>query len=38
MRIREFLLGEEGIGVIEVVLILVVRFTVYYEICIGCIT
>ena len=24
MRIREFLLGEEGIGVIEVVLILVV--------------
>lgn len=29
---------DEGIGVVEIILILVVRFTVYYEICIGCIT
>lgn len=29
MRIREFLLGEEGIGVIEVVLILVGILTTY---------
>lgn len=40
-RIRyalQVLKDDRGIGVVEVILILVVRFTVYYEICIGCIT
>ena len=37
-HIQAFLREEDGVGVVEVILILVVRFTVYYEICIGCIT
>lgn len=36
--LREFAMEEEAVGVVEIILILVVRFTVYYEICIGCIT
>lgn len=36
--LREFVQEEEAVGVVEIILILVVRFTVYYEICIGCIT
>ena len=34
----EFWREEDAVGVVEIILILVVRFTVYYEICIGCIT
>lgn len=36
--IRNFFEDNDGVGVVEIILILVVRFTVYYEICIGCIT
>lgn len=35
---KEFAAEEDAVGVVEIILILVVRFTVYYEICIGCIT
>lgn len=35
---KEFAVEEDAVGVVEIILILVVRFTVYYEICIGCIT
>lgn len=35
---REFWQEEDAVGVVEIILILVIRFTVYYEICIGCIT
>lgn len=37
-RMLEFWQEEDAVGVVEIILILVVRFTVYYEICIGCIT
>lgn len=36
--LKEFWWDEDAVGVVEIILILVVRFTVYYEICIGCIT
>lgn len=36
--LKEFWKEEDAVGVVEIILILVVRFTVYYEICIGCIT
>lgn len=35
---KSFIMEEDAVGVVEIILILVVRFTVYYEICIGCIT
>ncbi len=37
-HIVSFLREQDGVGIVEIILILVVRFTVYYEICIGCIT
>lgn len=37
-RVYMAAVSEDGMGVVEVILIIVVRFTVYYEICIGCIT
>ena len=36
MRLREFLMEEDGVGVIEVVLILVGIFTPYYGVGIRC--
>lgn len=38
MRIMEFLKEEDGVGVIEVVLILVGILTTYYGVSIKCIT
>ena len=38
MRIMEFLKEEDGVGVIEVVLILVGILTPYYRVSIKCIT
>ena len=38
MRIKDFLMEEDGVGVVEVILILVGIFTPYYGGSIKCIT
>lgn len=37
MQLKKFLMEEDGVGVIEVVLILVEIFIPYYQVCIRCI-
>lgn len=37
MQLKRFLMEEDGVGVIEVVLILVEIFIPYYQVCIRCI-
>lgn len=37
MRIKEFLMEEDGVGVVEVILILVGILTTYYRVGIRCI-
>ncbi len=37
-RIKAFLSEEDGVGVVEVILILVGIFTPYYGVCIRCMT
>lgn len=36
-EVKSFLMDEDGVGVIELVLILVEIFIPYYQVCIGCI-
>lgn len=38
MRIKDFLMEEDGVGVVEVILILVGILTPYYGVSIKCIT
>lgn len=38
MRIKDFLMEEDGVGVVEVILILVGILTTYYGVSIKCIT